>query len=107
MESTANEQFATFPRALRSSLRTRILADPESPFREGPDETWAGRGFAIALGDYPAPISLCTLTQLLDCLGLNPDQRSNLTATFVRWMTVLHPPGIVAAPVADTAEDPI
>jgi len=101
MESTANEQFAAFPRALRVSLRNQILADPESPFREGPDETWTGRGFAIALGEYTAPISQCTLTQLLDCLGLNPDQRSNLVATFVRWMTALSP-----TPVEETVEDP-
>ena len=103
MESVANEQFAAFPRALRCSLHTQILADPESSFREGPDETWTGRGFAIALGDYPAPISQCTLTQLLDCLGLNPDQRSNLVATFVRWMTALSPTPVVE----ETVEDPV
>jgi hypothetical protein len=103
MESAANEQFAAFPRALRSSLHAQILADPESLFREGPDDTWTGRGFAIALGEYPSPLSQCTLTQLLDCLGLNPDVRLNLVATFARWMTVLHPSPVVE----ETAEDPV
>jgi hypothetical protein len=85
----AAQLYESFPRHLRPELRVRILADPESPFREGPDETWTGRGFAIALSDSNTPITNCTLPQLFECMGLNNDQKRELAATFLRWMRVL------------------
>lgn len=91
LESTATKAYAAFPKSLRPSLHARILADPESPFREGPDETWTGRGFAIALSDYSAPITNCSLPELLNCMGLSDRVRAELVATFVRWMAVLQP----------------
>jgi len=94
MEYSANEQFRAFPRSMRSTLHARILADIESPFRDGPDDSWTGRGFAIALGDFAVPISHCSLSDLLDCMGLKGTGRVEFVATFVRWMTVLNPASV-------------
>jgi hypothetical protein len=85
----AAQLYESFPRHLRPELRARILADPESPFHEGPDETWTGRGFAFTLSDSSAPITNCTLPQLFECMGLNNEQKRELAATFLRWMRVL------------------
>lgn len=85
----AAQEYETFPRHLRQELRLRILADSESPFREGPDDSWTGRGFAIAVSDCNTPITNCTLPQLFECMGLNNEQKQDLASTFLRWMRVL------------------
>jgi len=97
----AAQLYESFPRHLRGELRARILADPESPFREGPDDSWTGRGFAIALSNYSAPITNCTLPQLFECMGLNNEQKRELAATFLRWMQ-----SIIGQPGEDPEENP-
>jgi len=91
MEAEATLLYQQFPRSFRASLHKLLIKDPESPFRDGPDDSHIGRGFAIALSEYTAPITNATLPQLLNGLQLKNKDREVFTRLCVRYMTQLCP----------------
>ena len=91
MESQATRLYAQFPRPFRASLHKLLIEDPESPFRDGPDDSHIGRGFAIALSEYTAPITNSTFPQLLNGLQLKGLHREVFAGLCVRYMTQLCP----------------
>jgi len=67
----------------------RVMEDPQNTvFRDGPDDTHVGRWFAIAMGDYKAPISSLKLSEVLDILFMNIRNNSNENKTILR--NILH-----------------
>ena len=63
----ATRLYAALPRNLRSRLYQAVMADPEMPFREGPD-TLTGRWFVISTGDYPAPAAQQALDAIIESI---------------------------------------
>ena len=70
MEAYLDQLYALLPRANRATLHSRLLADPNFEFRNGPD-TPRGRYFAIAVGDYPAPAAQLPLSRIIR--AIEPD----------------------------------
>jgi hypothetical protein len=91
MESQATLLYQEFPRSFRASLHKLLIKDPESPFRDGPDDSYFGRGFAIALSEYTAPITNVSLPQLLNGIQLKGLHREVFVRLCVRYMTQLCP----------------
>jgi len=91
MEANATRLYQQFPRRLRASLHKLLIKDPESPFRDGPDDSHTGRGFAIALSEYTAPITNATLPQLLNGIQLKGLHREVFARLCVQYMTQLYP----------------
>jgi hypothetical protein len=51
----AIELYAQFSRINRNLLYSKVIAHPDFPFHDGPDDSALGRWFIIVTGDYEAP----------------------------------------------------
>ena len=90
MEAAA-ARYANFPRNHRGALYSRIIRDDNSPFRDGPDNSHAGRFFAIAISDLAAPVAQAPLDEIIRALPLTDDEKVELANLFVVHMNALQP----------------
>ncbi len=60
-----NGLYQLLPRANRNEFRERLLQSYEFNFVNGPNNSPAGRYFAIAVGDYPAPAAQLPLSDII------------------------------------------
>lgn len=78
----ADDRYAAFPRNKRSELHSKIIGDPESPFREGPDDGYGGRILALALSDDSSvAVTNMPLSHIVNMLN-----------KYVRGASLLSPP---------------
>lgn len=66
------------------------MADPEIAFRNEPDNSYAGRFFAIATGNYMAPAAQQELDAIIEQLPITPEQREAVYEVYVRHLKNLH-----------------
>ncbi len=85
----ATRLYAALPRNLRWRLYQAVMADPQMPFRDGPDDTHVGRYFIIATGDYPAPAAQQALDQIIEQLPVTPAQREITYQVYIRHIKPL------------------
>ncbi len=89
----ATARYANFPRNRRAALHARIIGDPNSPFRDGPDDSPIGRWFAFAIGDVPAPVAELPLNEIIRQLPLTDVQKVELADIFIVHMNALQGQG--------------
>ncbi len=83
----AVQLYAALPRNLRAQLYGVVMADPEMPFRDGPDNSYDGRYFIIATGDYTAPAAQQALDEIIEQLPITPEQRAIAYQVYVRHLS--------------------
>lgn len=64
----AINMYENLPRSKRNKLYTAVMNNPEFPFRDDPDDSYAGRWFIIATGDYEAPASRDKLDKIVNLI---------------------------------------
>lgn len=82
----ATELYAMLPRNMRDRLYGLMMVNPNNPFRDGPDDSPAGRWFIIATGNYTAPVAQLPLNQIVNQLPLTAEQREQMYTVYVRHL---------------------
>lgn len=85
----ASNLYAMLPRNLRLRLYDLMMADETCPFRDGPDDSPAGRWFAIATGDYKAPAAHLQLDEIVNQLPLSDVQKEQMFKTYIKHLKPL------------------
>jgi hypothetical protein len=73
----ATDMYAEFPRPLRHYVYARIMENQDFPFHDDPNDSFEGRWFAIATGNFPAPVAQEPLHHILYSLGEHLDLPEN------------------------------
>ena len=89
-QQNADKLYAEFPRHLRGSLHDAVIKSDTSPFRDKPDESGAGKSFALKVGNYPASVDMPSV--IVGGLGLDEDQQRKLLDLMSAKMNALNPP---------------
>lgn len=83
----ATRLYAALPHNLRERLYQAVMADPEMPFRDGPDDSYAGRWFIISTGNYTALAAQQALDAIIEQFPAG--QRQAMYQVYVRHLTPL------------------
>ncbi len=89
MAANATNLYTMLPRNLRSRLYIKMMMDETSPFRDEPDDSPAGRWFAIATGDYTAPAAHLQLDEIVNQLPLSDVQKEQMFNTYIKHLKPL------------------
>ena len=89
----AINMYANFPRSKRHKLYSALMVHPDFPFHDDPDESYTGRWFVIATGNYTAPASQDGLDIVVDflCESMNYDnvQKNNIYNIYIQLMNMI------------------
>jgi hypothetical protein len=86
-KTKASELYENLPRNLRGILYDAVMSNPKFPYHEGPDESFLGRFFIIATGNYTSPASSKPLNVIIDDIVNNkaftPEQEDMIYDVYI------------------------
>jgi hypothetical protein len=85
-KNLANDIYTSFPRHLRDELYREVISNEESPFRNGSDNSNAGKLFANSITNSESPLANGTLSDIVENLGLTLKQKKDLYYLFANKM---------------------